>query len=111
VAVKKMEIDEDPLYVHPAEVKQRIENLEPVKQSLRPAPIVLHLNGLRVKVPFEETRELLSGVDVFGRRLGDISIISPSRLGGSTMIRILTKSQVASKDAKAAPPIGPKAEA
>jgi putative methanogenesis marker protein 7 len=106
VAAKKAEIDEDPLFVHPAEVKQRIEELEPVKESLRPAPIVLHLDGLRVKVPYEQTKELLGGVDVFGRKLSDISLISPSRLGGSTMIRILTKAQVASKDAKAAAKAG-----
>ena len=102
VEARKAEIDEDPLSVHPAEVKQRIEDLEPVKQSLRPAPIVLHLDGLRVKVPFEETKEMLGNVDVFGRKLSEISTIRPSRLGGSTMIRILTKAQVASKDAKAA---------
>lgn len=98
---RRGEIDEDPLFVHPAEVKQRIEGLELVQESLRPAPIVLHLDGLRVKVPYEQVREQLCGVDVYGRRLCDIATISPSRLGGSTMIRILTKAQVASRDANA----------
>lgn len=99
---RKAEIDEDPLFVHPAEVKQRIEGLGPVTQSLRPAPIVLHLDGLRVKVPFDENRQALGEVDVYGRKLRDISVITPSRLGGSTMIRILTKAQVASRDESAA---------
>ncbi|MCX6651980.1 MAG: methanogenesis marker 7 protein [Methanomassiliicoccales archaeon] len=98
IAVRKQEVDEDPLFVHPAEIKQRLEELEPVKQSLRPAPIVLHLDGLRVKVPYEQNREMLEGVDIYGRKLKDITRISPSRLGGSTMIRILTKAQVASND-------------
>jgi len=98
IAARKQEVDEDPLFVHPAEIKQRLEELEPVKQSLRPAPIVLHLDGLRVKVPYEQSREMLEGVDIYGRKLKDITRISPSRLGGSTMIRILTKAQVASND-------------
>jgi putative methanogenesis marker protein 7 len=98
---RKEEIDEDPLFVHPAEVKQRIENLELVQQSLRPAPIVLHLDGLRVKVPYDQIKDQLCAVDVYGRNLCDITTIAPSRLGGSTMVHILTKAQVASKDAKA----------
>ena len=100
VQARKEEIDEDPLYVHPAEVKQRIENLELVMQSLRPAPTVLHLDGLRVKVPYEQVKDQLCDVDIYGRKLCDISTIAPSRLGGSTIVRILTKAQVASKDAK-----------
>jgi putative methanogenesis marker protein 7 len=98
---RKEEIDEDPLFVHPAEVKQRIENLELVQQSLRPAPIVLHLDGLRVKVPYDQIKDQLCAVDVYGRNLCDITTIAPSRLGGSTMVHILTKAQVASKGAKA----------
>ena len=46
---KKRELDEDPLFVHlAAEVKDRVSELEPVRTSLRPAPVVLHLDGLRV---------------------------------------------------------------
>jgi len=102
ISDRKREVDEDPLFVHPAEVKQRIDQLESVKQSLRPSPIVLHLDGLRVKVPYEQNRELLQNVDVFGRKLGEVTTIRPSRLGGSTMIRILTVAQVADLDAKRA---------
>ncbi|MEM0449539.1 MAG: methyl-coenzyme M reductase family protein [Methanomassiliicoccales archaeon] len=91
---KRKEIEEDPLFVHPAEVKQRIETLDYVKESLRPAPIVLHLDGLRVKVPYDKAREDICNLDVFDRKLCDIATITPSRLGGSTLIKIMTKSQV-----------------
>ncbi len=101
IAARKREVDEDPLFVHPAEIKQRIEDIEAVRHSLRPAPIVLHVDGLRVKVPYDATHEQLANVDIYGRRLGDVTTISPSRLGGSTMIRILTKAQVASREAHA----------
>ncbi|HTY46238.1 MAG TPA: methyl-coenzyme M reductase family protein [Methanomassiliicoccales archaeon] len=100
ITARRREVDEDPLFVHPAEIKQRIEELEPVKQSLRPAPIVLHVDGLRVKVPFDSAHEQLANVDIYGRKLGEVTTISPSRLGGSTMIRILTKAQVASREAQ-----------
>jgi putative methanogenesis marker protein 7 len=100
ITKRKREIGEDPLFVHPAEVKQRIETLESVQHSLRPAPIVLHLDGLRVKVPFDQAKDELAALDIYGRRLGEVSIITGSRLGGSTLIRLLTRSQVTAADAK-----------
>ncbi len=91
-------IDEDPLCVHPAEVKQRVDELESVRQSLRPSPVVLHLDGLRVKVPYDQCKDMLRDIDIFGRKLGDLTTIAPSRLGGSTMIRILTTAQLQTRD-------------
>jgi len=93
---KRTELDEDPLFVHPAEVKDRIAELEAVQRSLRPAPIVLHLDGLRVKIPYAEWKDQIAAVEVYGRRLGDIADISDSRLGGSTLIKIKTRAEVES---------------
>ncbi|NLK25849.1 MAG: methanogenesis marker 7 protein [Euryarchaeota archaeon] len=93
---KRRELDEDPLFVHPAEIKDRVAELEAVQRSLRPAPIVLHLDGLRVKIPYEEWKDQIAAVEVYGRRLGDIASISDSRLGGSTLIRIKSRSEVES---------------
>ena len=95
---RKRELDEDPLFVHPAEVKQAIEDLDPVQESLRPAPIVLHLDGLRVKIPYDEWKDTLSQVEVYGRKLGDISEIRDASLTGSTIIKILTECEVKSLD-------------
>jgi putative methanogenesis marker protein 7 len=95
---RKKLIDEDPLCVHPAEVKQRVDELESVKQSLRPSPIVLHLDGLRVKVPYDQCKEMLGDIDIFGRKLRDLTTITPSRLGGSTMVRILTMAQLQTRE-------------
>ncbi|NLI73879.1 MAG: methanogenesis marker 7 protein [Euryarchaeota archaeon] len=93
---KRYELDEDPLFVHPAEIKDRIAELDAVQRSLRPAPIVLHLDGLRVKIPYEEWKDQIADVEVYGRRLGDIARISNSRLGNSTIIRIKTRAEVES---------------
>ncbi len=100
IRAKRQEIDEDPLFVHPAEVKDRIEELEPVKNSLRPAPVVLHLDGIRVKIPYAQWKDQIAGVQVYGRKLGDIARIKDSRLGGSTLIKIKTMSEVMAEDAK-----------
>ena len=99
IAKRRKEIDEDPLFVHPSEIKERLEAIEAVRESLRPAPIVLHLDGLRVKVPFEEFGKQIAELEVYGRKLGDIARITGSRMKGSTLIRIMTECEVKAKDA------------
>jgi putative methanogenesis marker protein 7 len=100
IEARRREIDEDPLFIHPAEVKQRIESLEVVQRSLRPAPIVLHLDGLRVKIPYEEWKDRLANIDIFGHKLGEVTAISSARIGGSTIMKILTKSEVEAREAR-----------
>lgn len=98
---KKRSLEEDPLYVHPAEIKQILEGYEPIDMCLRPAPIVLHLDGLRIKIPYAEHREHLENVMVYGRRLGEIADISPSKIDDSSIVvRIKTRSQVEDEDRK-----------
>lgn len=94
---RRKELDEDPLFVHPAEIKGVIEGLDPVKESLRPAPIVLHLDGLRVKIPFHKWKDLLSNVEIYNHKLKEIAKMRDSSLTGSTLIRILTRSEVEAK--------------
>ena len=96
---KKRSLEEDPLYVHPAEIKQILEGYEPIDMCLRPAPMVLHLDGLRIKIPYAEHREHLENVMVYGRRLGEIADISPSKIDDSSIVvRIKTRSQVEDED-------------
>lgn len=98
---KKRSLEEDPLYVHPAEIKQILEGYEPIDMCLRPAPMVLHLDGLRIKIPYAEHREHLGNVMVYGRRLGEIADISPSKIDDSSIVvRIKTRSQVEDEDRK-----------
>ncbi len=100
---KKRSLEEDPLYVHPAEVKQILETYEPIDMCLRPGPMVLHLDGLRIKIPYAEHREYLENVIVYGRKLGEIADISPSKIDDSSIIvRIKTRSQVEDEDAERA---------
>lgn len=96
---RKLTIEEDPLFIHPAEVKQILQEYEPIDMCLRPAPMVLHLDGLRIKIPYEEHREYLENVIVYGRRLGEVAYIEPSKIdSSSTIVRIKTRSQVDYED-------------
>lgn len=96
---KKNVLEEDPLFVHPAEVKQLLQEYEPIDMCLRPAPMVLHLDGLRIKIGYEEHHEYLENVMVYGRRLGEVADITPSRIDDSSiLIRIKTRSQVDDED-------------
>lgn len=100
---KKRELEEDPLYIHPAELKQLLEVYEPIDMCLRPAPIVLHLGGVRVKIPYREHRDYFDNLMVYGRRLPEIADISESKMeDSSTLIRIRTMSQIEDMDRKGA---------
>ena len=100
---KKRSLEEDPLFVHPAEVKTVLEEYEPINMCLRPAPMVLHLDGLRIKIPYHEHREYLENVMIYGRRLGEIADITPSKIDDSSvLIRIKSRSQIEDEDRRKA---------
>ncbi|MCL2607884.1 MAG: methanogenesis marker 7 protein [Methanomassiliicoccaceae archaeon] len=102
IRARKKMIEEDPLFVHPAEIKQLLEEYEPIKECLRPAPMVLHLDGLRLKISMKDNIKAISDMSVYGRRLGDIAEISESRINDSSMIvRIMTRSEINDRDADA----------
>ncbi len=96
---KKKAIEEDPPFVHPSEIKALLENFEPIDMCLRPAPLVMHLDGLRAKISYDEYHEQIENMEIYGRRLGDVCEISPSKINDSSMlIRIKTRSQVEYED-------------
>ena len=96
---KKKALEEDPPFVHPSEIKALLENFEPIDMCLRPAPLVMHLDGLRAKISYDEYHEQIENMEIYGRRLGDVCVITPSKINDSSMlIRIKTRSQVAYED-------------
>ena len=100
---KKRSLEEDPLFVHPAEGKAVLEEYEPINMCLRPSPMVLHLDGIRIKIPYRDHREYLENVEIYGRKLGEIADISPSKIDDSSiLIRIKTRSQVEDEDRRRA---------
>ncbi len=102
IKAKRAILEEDPLFVHPAELKQLLEEYEPIDMCLRPAPIVLHLDGLRVKIPYSEHKEYFDNLMVYGHKLSDIARITESKINdSSTLIRIKTRSEVGDSEKKA----------
>ena len=98
---KKKLLDEDPLFIHPAEIKLLLEEYEPVNICLRPAPVVLHLDGLRVKIGYEEHHENIENMTIYGRRIGEICRLSPSKINDSSIIiKIKTQSEVKQEDSE-----------
>jgi methyl coenzyme M reductase subunit C-like uncharacterized protein (methanogenesis marker protein 7) len=95
---KRRDVDLDPLFVHPAEIKDRLDDLEAIQDNLRPAPVVLHVDGVRAKVPYGQFKDKIAELEIYGRKLGDIAVITPSRMEGSVLIKIKTRSQVESED-------------
>src|SRR5690606_9196850 len=54
----------DPLAVLPARVMKEIENQVPeIRTVLSPAPLTLQLNGLRVKLPYDEFHERIEKLE------------------------------------------------
>jgi len=99
---KRMSVSEDPLFVYPSEVKQVLENYPPLDMCLRPSPIVLHMDGLRAKIPYDENIKAISDIMIYDRRLGDIAVITESKLDRSSILmRIKTRSEVEYDDARA----------
>ncbi|MDR1405381.1 MAG: methanogenesis marker 7 protein [Candidatus Methanoplasma sp.] len=96
---KKKALDDDPLFIYPAEIKHLLEEYEPVNMCLRPAPVVLHLDGLRIKIGYGEHREAIENMEIYGRKIGDICRLSPSKINDSSIImRIKTRSEVRHED-------------
>jgi len=98
---RKRFLDEDPLFLHPAEIKLLLEEYEPVDMCLRPAPVVLHLDGLRVKIGYEEHHKNIENMEIYGRKLGEICKLSPSKINDSSIIiKIKTRSEVRQEDSE-----------
>lgn len=96
---KRTMLEEDPLFIHPAELKKLLEEYEPINMSLRPAPIVLHLDSLRVKIPYREHKDYFNSLEVYGRKLKEIARIYESKINdNSTIIHIKTLSEIEYED-------------
>lgn len=88
-------ISKDPLTTTPPRVMEAVrEQVPDVLESLSPLPIALNLNGLRIKLPFEEYGEAVKGVTFDeGVTLGEIARVSPSRMKSYILVRILPISE------------------
>lgn len=86
----------DPLAVLPARVMKEIENQVPkIRTVLSPAPLTLQLDGVRVKLPYDQFHEKIEKLEFDeGVTLSELANISRSKMKNYILIKIKSKSDV-----------------
>ncbi|MDH5811040.1 MAG: methanogenesis marker 7 protein [Candidatus Verstraetearchaeota archaeon] len=90
---RRREMDLDPLIIEPALVKNEVERQVPeVLDALSPNPVTLKVDGVRIKLPYDEYKEKVASVVVEGKRLDELSRITRSQMRDYILVRILPES-------------------
>lgn len=92
----RLELDKDALSVSPPRLKQEIEKQLPEisEVSLSPNPITLNLNGARIKVPYEEYKDVILNVKFDeGVYMREVVKATQSRMKDFILLRIKPKSE------------------
>ncbi len=98
VEQRRRELDLDPFMVDPIVVKEEVERQVPqAVEALSPNPVTLKVDGLRVKLPFDEYHGRIEDVMVEGRRLGDVASVRKSQMRDYILIRMLPESMFATR--------------
>ena len=86
----------DPLSVIPVKVMTEIENqIYEIHSALSPAPLTLQLDGIRVKLPYDEFHEKIEKLEFDeGVILSELANISRSKMKNYILIKIKSKSEV-----------------
>jgi putative methanogenesis marker protein 7 len=94
VELRRKEIEKDPYLYPPAYIKRAIEQQMGIKGSLGDNPVVLHLDGLRIKLPFAENLDRVKAITLGETTLGAIATIKKSFLSDTILVKLLTKSEL-----------------
>jgi len=88
-------IAKDPLTTSPPRVMDAVrEQVPDVEFSYSPLPIALNLNGVRVKLPYNDYKDAVKAVTFDeGVKLGEIATVKPSRMKDYILVRILPASE------------------
>jgi putative methanogenesis marker protein 7 len=91
---KREELEKDPLSVSPFRLMDEItEQIPEVSESLSPTPITMHLDGMRIKLPFDEYCERVRNVKLIeGPLLSDVAEVRHSYMREYLILKIKTKS-------------------
>ncbi len=90
------DISKDPLVVLPARIMKEIKDQIPeIEHVLTPAPITIQLDGLRVKLPYDEFHEKVENIEFDeGPILSEVAKVTPSKMKNYILIKIQSKSEV-----------------
>jgi putative methanogenesis marker protein 7 len=91
---RREELEKDPLSVSPFRLRDEItQQIPEVSESLSPSPITIHLNGMRIKLPYDDYAEKVRDVKfVEGPLLSDAADVRPSYMREYLILKIKTKS-------------------
>ncbi|MGZ4951631.1 MAG: methanogenesis marker 7 protein [Halobacteriota archaeon] len=91
---RREELEKDPLSVSPFRLMDEItEQIPEVSESLSPTPITMHLDGMRIKLPFDEYCERVRNVKLIeGPIVSDVAEVRPSYMREYLILKIKTKS-------------------
>jgi putative methanogenesis marker protein 7 len=93
VEKRRREIEEDPLILEPIYLKKILEeNVEGIDKIISPIPIVLNVDGVKVKMPVAEFKEKIKNIEFDGRKIEEYCNIYQSPYSGFTILKIYTKS-------------------
>lgn len=92
---KREDMADDPPIVPSILVKTEIEHqLEAIKQVYSPAPVVSQLDGVRVKLKYDQYHDDVAEVVVDEYRLGDISEIRKSMMYEYILVKLLPETSI-----------------
>lgn len=97
---RRREIAEDPLSIDPIEIKQYVDGLPIINQATRHSPTILHLDGLRIKLPYDRYADEIRRTKILGKRLDYFARVTKSRNErGDILIKILPESAIQAESA------------
>ena len=86
---KREEISKDPLSVVPARLMDIIlERIPDIHDVTSPIPVVVQMDGIRVKLPYDPFAVQVRDIDIDGIRLSDICEVRPSRMRDYILVKI-----------------------
>ena len=91
---RREELEKDPLSVSPFRLMDEItQQIPEVGESLSPTPITMHLDGMRIKLPYDEYYEKIRNVKfIEGPTLSDVAEVRPSFMREYLVLTIKTRS-------------------
>ena len=94
VEQRRRELDMDPLVVDPIIVKEEVERQVPESvEALSPNPVTLKVDGVRIKLPYDEYHDKVAGITLDGKKLGELAVVKRSLMRDYILVRVLPESR------------------
>jgi len=92
---RKARMSEDPPVVPPFVLKDELNRRLHIEERVTsPMPITLQLDGVRIKVPYDEWADDIAETEVFEWKVKEIADVIPSHMDDHTLVKLKPKSLV-----------------